>query len=1312
MLHPPLIRTPETVLTDGVGDTVHVNGQPEPARTSSTFLGSLPLSFLVGGLLISALVYLAGPWAIIANTRLLNLLIMGGIIKYHDRNAGVIEGVAHHTYYLKAQDPVAWTLVLIVIGLYLLIAGLKATQFHLLARTYGILGSLGHHARAYFYGLTYKETLPFQIGDAAVAAALEGGGAPLARSRAVLFALQAFFLFEVFVFALFGLLNIGWAAWFFQLCCAAAIITTLYLWTRPAKADRQRQEPPTFVGALQSHFSALTQQPMRLLTLALLSLAAFALRDGAAYLTAMAFSTQNVLLNIDPSLMLMGVLGGYIASYIRLTPGGIGQFEWGFATALFIGGVGLAEAATVALLVNFFRYVALFVLFLATTLWYSAQTNFRAVVDRLGSAAWQQPTTPVTDGLSVAPATPAQHLPAPALLWTRALVVTWIVLGVWLFDRLTLVLADLWLLQSLGFSSVFWTNLRTGAWLFALGLVGFGGGVILPVLSGRLTAVARRIALLAGGLVGMIGGVILAGRYGNLLPLWTHAPFGESDPVFGRDISFFTFVLPGVWTLWWTALSIGVTTLVSSVVCGWLAHQDKPHSSLAAVATPLVRGVLLMLGLVLAVGVWLSRYELLFKDSYDASVFTGAAYVDVNGFLSTLNQLTISALVIVAVAVLLVLMLRQLYRGRMQVEGALWSGQVRRYGLLCLALVGFDFAFAAGVALRNMVAVAPNQPVIQLPYIQRHIEATRKAYGLDKVQEVEFIPKPLDAPLPTAERLLNSPTLRNAPLWPTWVSYLEQLVDPQHAQRILQTGGDNMIYGPTLEIFRQEQKLRTYYNFLSLAPLRFNINGELQVYATAVRELPILEPQPWLAWWGQRFMLFTHGHGLVMAPVGQTNDQGGPVFASAGIPVETTHPELAVRNQQIYYGLGNASMAVSNVRDMQELDYPTAQGRAENTLPPDTKAGVLVDSFLKRLAFGWRSGEFTQILFSNLITPETRLHYYRQPLVRLQQIAPFLFFDNSPYPALVEGEIHWLVNAMSTSNHYPYSQREFLGDKSISRTQEMIKTRPVNYVEDSVKATINAATGQVQFYKIADAPVINTWAKIYPALFTDGAAMPAGVRQQLTYPTHLFHIQFDDLYIYYHMNDPIYFFNMEDMWDDADEVLGPLIDQGKAITFSLEPSHVVLETGGVLPASESGTQFALSMAFTPEGARNLRAIPIAYQDGADYGRLVVLEVPKGHYVMSPEQADAIIDQDPDISQQISWWNRRGTEVIRGHTSLLVIDGEVLYIEPLFIRSQQNSLTQLKRVVVVFRGHAYMAETLEAAVRLAIGEIDQLVMQAR
>jgi uncharacterized protein len=871
-------------------------------------------------------------------------------------------------------------------------------------------------------------------------------------------------------------------------------------------------------------------------------------------------------------------------------------------------------------------------------------------------------------------------------------------------------------LQSIGFSQVFWTNFRMGLTLFVAGALLFGGGAALPAFTHRLSPKTRRVALGLAGLIGVLAGYWLITYYQEFL-LLRGVSFGETDPIFGRDIRFYAFVLPAWWIMWRAALWLFVVMLASSVICAYLARPllnrplvgSRVTNRLGTVATPTTLAAFAGLGLIVALGVWLSRYNLLVQEGYESSVFTGASYIDVNGFFSTLNQIQITAVILIGLTVAFVILLRALNQQTNGRANGRLPRQVRRARTAVLLLVLADFAFAGAVSIRDALFVTPNQPVIQLPYIQRHLEATRYAYNLDQVEEIEFVPRNGDDPVPSLDYILNSGAMRNAPLWPTYVSYLEQIVDPQHAQRILQTGGDNMIYGPSLEIFRQQEKLRTYYDFMDVDVLRYTIDGEKVVLASAVRELPIMEPQPWLAWWGQRFMLFTHGHGLVMAPVGRIAPDGNPVFVSSQIPVQTAWSEITAVNQAVYYGEGNASMAVSNVRDMAELDYPTDQGRAEIVLPADVPAGIKVDSLLKRLVFGWRSGEFWEMVFSTLITNETRVHYFRQPLQRLQRVAPFLYFEANPYATIVDGEITWLVNAVTVSDQYPYSKHEYIGDKSLSRAPEAVKTWRINYVEDSVKATINGATGQVQLYKIADEPVINSWAAIYPSLFTDGAQMPAEVRQQLTYPLHLFHLQFDDLYIYYHMNDPMYFFNMEDMWDDADEVLGPVMDQGKAITFSMEPYHMLVETGGVLPAAAEKQQFVMTMPYTPEGARNLRAMPIVYQDGEDYGRLFVLMIPKGLFIPGPEQADAIIDQDPDISEKISWWNRLGTEVIRGHTSLLLIDDELVYVEPIFIRSEQNANTQLKRVAVVMRGQSYMSETLEQALRLAYGQLSDTVV---
>jgi uncharacterized membrane protein (UPF0182 family) len=441
----------------------------------------------------------------------------------------------------------------------------------------------------------------------------------------------------------------------------------------------------------------------------------------------------------------------------------------------------------------------------------------------------------------------------------------------------------------------------------------------------------------------------------------------------------------------------------------------------------------------------------------------------------------------------------------------------------------------------------------------------------------------------------------------------------------------------------------------------------------------------------------------VTAASGEKTSQGNPVYTSKGIPVASQAPALQARNQRVYYGEGAGSMAYSNVQRMTELDYPTDEGRATITFPNEVKAGVKLDSLLKRLVFGYKSGQFFEIVFSDLIDEDTRVHYYRTPIERLQRVAPFLYYDTDPFAVVAGGNITWMVNGMTWADAYPYSSYQDLGDKSDTRSPYgRVPHVRMNYVRDAVKATVDGYTGKLTLYKWADEPVLNTLAEIYPDLFVAREKMPADVRSQIQYPVQLMHVQFDDQYIIYQMNDPMYFFNMEDMWDDADEVLGPVLDEGHAIRFSIEPFYLMVDTGDDLyPTSKHRTQFALTMLFTPEKALNLRAIPMIYQDGEDYGRMVCFQVPKGHYYIGPEQADATIDQEPAIAQQVSWWNRRGLEVIRGHTTGLLVDGEVIYIEPIFLRSQQNPVTQLKRVCVVFRGKARMAPTLEEALRAAI-----------
>lgn len=870
-------------------------------------------------------------------------------------------------------------------------------------------------------------------------------------------------------------------------------------------------------------------------------------------------------------------------------------------------------------------------------------------------------------------------------------------------NLLTFLLGDYWLLQELGLESVFWTNFRMGAMLYVAALIVFAAAAILPVLAHEPGPSGRAWAISPGVVLATVFALALSLQYETFLLGTQDIGFGETEPVFGKDLGFYVFDLPYMWQIWTFAflaalVAFGFALLASVVQArrrGVLA-APRPAMSLAIgyLATFPVRLAIAIVGIVGAVGVWLSRYGLLTKDNYSSSVYVGADYVDVTGLLSNLNFIYVSVALVLGATGILVVILARLNR-------AATAGGVLEVRLLWLglaALVGIHFSFKGAVELRDALFVKPNEPVIQLEFIERHIQATRAGAKLEGIERIDYFPASPSDPLPPIEELLESSAMRNLPLWPGFSSYLERLLDPQHADRILLTGGDHMVYGPTLEYLQQTQKLRAYYRFMGVDFARYTIDGEQRMVVSGVRELPLYEPEPWLGYFGQRYMLFTHGFGMAIAPANEVTPQHGLNFVTYNIPGQFEWPELALENERVYYGEGSATMAFSNVDRMLELDFPTERDRAEIFLPEGETTAITVDSFLKRLVLGWRSGHFVEFLFSSLITGETRVHYYRQPIERLQRVAPFLFFDTNAYAVVSDGGIRWFVNGMTTSRSFPYSRYGQLGDKSDQRTAYPVEHRWINYVEDSVKAVVDAYSGEVALYRISDDPVIETWASVYPDLFRDIGEMPSSLRAQLTYPVQLLHYQMDDLWIYYHMEDPMYFFNLEDMWDDADEVLGPIVADGQAIRFSIEPYPLIVDTGGYLPASSQATQYASLMVFTPEKALNLRGIPLVYQDGPEYGRLAVLEVPKGRYVMGPEQADAMIDQDPRISSQFALWTRLGMDVIRGHTITVPLSSEVIYVEPIFLRSRQNPVTQLRKVAVVFREQVAMADNVEEALR--------------
>jgi len=346
-------------------------------------VGSFTLSYLVGALLLLSLVYFAGAWEVLANSRFLDFLIRVGVVKYHDKNTGFVEGVIDSKFYFTSQLPLDWLLVFVAAGIFLLFWGIKTLQFHGIARFYGIKGSLGQHGRAYLYGLGINRFFPFGVGDVATVAALNGQGNSRDRGAAVVFAGKLFIVFEIAVFAFIGLLLMGWTPWLAQVFWSLVILGILFLWMRSSRRTDTVVPRRTWLREAGGVVRSFASEPRVLAQLCILSLLAFALEDIAAYVIANAFG-----IGVNFSVLLMGVVGSYVARLIPLTPGGIGQFEWGFAAALYVGGVGAPEAATIAILDNVIRYAAGTVILGSVLLWYRVETNLRAVFALFTGAEW------------------------------------------------------------------------------------------------------------------------------------------------------------------------------------------------------------------------------------------------------------------------------------------------------------------------------------------------------------------------------------------------------------------------------------------------------------------------------------------------------------------------------------------------------------------------------------------------------------------------------------------------------------------------------------------------------------------------------------------------------------------------------------------------------------------------------------------------------------------------------------------------------------------------------------------------------------
>ena len=534
--------------------------------------------------------------------------------------------------------------------------------------------------------------------------------------------------------------------------------------------------------------------------------------------------------------------------------------------------------------------------------------------------------------------------------------------------------------------------------------------------------------------------------------------------------------------------------------------------------------------------------------------------------------------------------------------------------------------------------VAPNEQARETPYIINNIEATRRAFGLSDVEERQLSG---DAALTRADIENNGETIDNVRLW-----------DHQ----------------PLLDTFGQIQEIRTYYDFVSVDNDRYVIDGQYRQTMLSARELNS-ESLPNRSWINER-LVFTHGYGIALGPVNEVTQEGLPVLFVKNLPPEST-VDIEVTEPSVYYGELSNDHVFVNTRAL-EFHYPRGNDNEYTTY--EGTGGVPIDSFFRKLLFSLRFRSF-KVLLSDDITTESRVLFHRNIVERLHTVAPFLEYDADPYLVVSDGRLFWLCDAYTVSSHYPYST---------------VASNGINYIRNSVKVVIDALNGTMTFYMAdPDDPIVRTLDGIFPALLRPLDEMPEDLRSHIRYPEGIFSMQ-TAMYSTYHMTNPAVFYNKEDEWQVPST-------ESNGNPVAMEPYYTIMK----LPGAERA-EFIQMLPFTPRRKDNLAAWMVARSDGDNYGKLIAFDFPKQKVIFGPRQIVGRINQDQEISPQITLWNQQGSQVIWGTLLVIPIEESLLYVRPLYLRSAGGRIPELKRVIVAYQNQIVMDETLDRGLARLFG----------
>jgi uncharacterized membrane protein (UPF0182 family) len=731
----------------------------------------------------------------------------------------------------------------------------------------------------------------------------------------------------------------------------------------------------------------------------------------------------------------------------------------------------------------------------------------------------------------------------------------------------------------------------------------------------------------------------------KLLEFINAEPFNVKDPIFGKDISFYVFKLPFLDSLHAVLSSILFLVFISTIIftAGYYLSKSAVQTEVGEEKRPDLKKFFIQLGkimtkqigvfiglffLLAAFGYYLQSLELLYSPS---GISFGAGYTD-----SVIRLRLYQVLMYMSIGASVI---------------SIVAGFRRKLKLFFIAptliIVVSFLGGVVGLIVENYVVV-PNQFGKEEQYLKRHIEYTRKAYGIENVRVQEFSAQQ-DITIEDIEE--NDLTIKNIPI------------------------ND---YRPTLDMYNSIQGFRIYYEFNDVDIDRYIIDGEYTQVFISAREMNNDKLEENAKTWINQHLKYTHGFGIAVSPVNKVNEVGQPDLTVKDIPPRSTSPEIQVDEPRIYFGESTNTYAITNAKTA-EFDYPEGSDNQENFY--EGTAGISLN-LLNRLAFAIQESDL-KILLSSEITSESKILIKRNITERISEIAPFLSYDEDPYIVASEGKLYWIMDAFTVSNRYPYAQPFDQGNT-------------FNYIRNSIKVVVDAYNGDVVFYQVEeDDPIANVYKKIYPDIFKPIDEMPQDLRSHVRYSQDMFDVQ-ADIYRTYHMQNTRVFYNKEDQWELPRQIYG-----SEKEVENIESTYLIMK----LPEREA--EFTLMVPYTARQKDNMVAWMAAMNDGDSYGDIMVYTFPKQSLVYGPMQIEQRIDQDTIISPQLTLLGQQGSQVIRGNMMAIPVEEAILYVEPVYIkaRDSERSLPEVKKIVVSYKNRIIMADSLQEGLTQIFGEYE-------